>query len=140
MALLDGVGVLVLACCLALLALVGRRRLLASRGARIEMSVRAEGASPRWTYGVARYSTDALHWFRVFSLALRPRRTIRRSGLRVRSQRPPDAHERHSVAAGSVVLSCEGPAGPVELALSVEEVPGFLAWLEGAPPDPRNVA
>lgn len=141
MALLDGVGIAVLACCALLVALVARRRLLARRGARVEISLRQPrgGGRSGWTYGLGRYASDSLEWYRVFSFALRPRCTIRRSGLRVRGQRRPEGAEAHAVVGGAVLLSCVGPQGEVELAMPEQEVTGFLAWVEGGPPDPRNV-
>jgi hypothetical protein len=33
-----------------------------------------------------------------------------------------------------VVVSCQTPAGPVELAMSPSALTGFSAWLEAAPP------
>lgn len=140
MAVLDGIGIVVLVCGLGLAVLALRRRILTRSGAGVEMSLRRAGqrGTRGWAYGVARYAPERLEWFRVFSYSPRPRRTIRRQGLHVRSQRRPVGHESLSVVTNAVVFCCDGPDGAVEIALPEQEVTGFLAWLEGGPPDPRN--
>jgi hypothetical protein len=64
----------------AVLCLVGlylRRRLLQRRGGTVELSLRL---NPRargrgWVLGIGRFAGEELQWYRVFSLARRPRRT-----------------------------------------------------------------
>jgi len=116
-----------------------RRWLLARRGGTVEMSLRLrEGSHGRgWALGTGRYVGDELQWFRVFSLAPRPRRKLSRSGLRVLQRRGPTGPERLALQAGMVVLECDSDAGPVQLAIGQSALTGFLSWLEAAAPGSR---
>lgn len=138
-----------------LLVLVGlfvfglRRRLIQRSGGTFDCSLRwdvsdAEGAAPDgkgWVYGVARYNGDRVDWFRVFSYAPRPRRTMERGGIEVLARRLPSGEEELALLSGQVVLGCALGATRVELAMSEDALTGFLAWLEAAPPGQKvNVA
>ena len=72
-----------------------RRRWLSRQGGLFDCSVRLSSKSPGsgWALGVARYSGDNLEWFRVFSIALRPRLIFPRSQARAGAQRDPDPIE-----------------------------------------------
>lgn len=135
MELLDAVGVLVLLLALAIAALGLRRQLLVRRGATIDMSCRLRpGRHGRgWVLGAARYDDNSLCWYRVFSLAPRPRRSIPRQELTILRQRRPTGPETLSLLAGSVVVECAGRGGRVELAMSEAALPGFRAWVEATP-------
>jgi len=121
---------------LALAALFLRRRALARGGGTVELSFRMKQADHGggWVLGVGRFHGDLLQWYRVFSLAMRPRRTLTRRDLTVVAQRQPMATERRALLAGAVVMECRSSAGPVELAMGPSAVTGFLAWLEATPP------
>ncbi|MGA5701066.1 DUF2550 domain-containing protein [Peterkaempfera bronchialis] len=94
-----------------------------------------------WVFGIARYSGDAIEWFRVFSYAPRPRRVLLRSDIEVLGRRYPAGQEELALLSGSVVLRCLHRTAPLELAMSEDALTGFLAWLEAAPPGQRvNVA
>src|SRR6185437_2350570 len=134
MELLDIAAIVIFACCLVLLAVVWRRTLLRHRGATIDLCVRDPSVGQGWALGIGRFSSDQLEWFRLFSMAPRPRRTFYRSGLSVVDRRRPTAAELMSLMTSAVVVACHGPAGSVELAMSESAVTGFLAWLEAAPP------
>ena len=113
-----------------------RRWLLARRGGTVEMSLRLrKGSHGRgWVLGTGRYVGDELQWFRVFSLAPRPRRTLSRRGLRVLHRRVPTGPERLALQAGMVVLECTSDAGPVEIAIGESALTGILSWLEAGAP------
>ena len=139
---LDVLGVLVALALVAVVALVVRRRLLQRRGATFDLSVRSE---PRrfgkgWMLGLGRYDGDDLEWYRAFSYSPRPKRTFLRRELEVRSQRKPEGPEAYSLLAGSVIITCNLPGRPVELAMGEEALTGFLSWLEAAPPGQRFVS
>lgn len=124
---------------LLLLAVAGRNRLLQRTGGAVEISLRAASAPAGrgWSNGVGRFRGDELEWFRVFSLSPRPRRRLSRRALEVTGRREPADVEQRALHAGAVVLSCrDARVGrePVELAMQVRAVTGFLAWLEAAPP------
>ncbi|KAF4406732.1 MULTISPECIES: DUF2550 domain-containing protein [Streptomyces] len=125
-----------------------RRRLIQRSGGTFDCSLRwnvpAEEAEPGgkgWVYGVARYSGDRIEWFRVFSYAPRPRRTLERSAIEVLDRRTPQGEEELALLSDSVVLACSHRDVRLELAMSEDALTGFLAWLEAAPPGQRvNVA
>ncbi|MDT7546465.1 MAG: hypothetical protein QOE99_2575 [Actinomycetota bacterium] len=113
-----------------------RRRVLARGGGTVELSLRLkDGADGRgWVLGVGRFDGDSLQWYRVFSLAMRPRRTLSRRDLSVLRRREPDSNERFALLSGAVVMECRSSAGTVDLAMVPSAVTGFLAWLEARPP------
>jgi hypothetical protein len=121
---------------LPVLSLAVRRRALQRLGGTVEVSLRLTSASPGagWALGVGRFAGDELQWYRVFSLALRPRRTLSRRDLSICRQRPAEGAERHALLDGAVVMECRSARGPVALAMDPSAVTGFLAWLEARPP------
>lgn len=147
---------LVLCGAVLLLVLVGlfvfglRRRLIQRSGGTFDCSLRwnvpseeeSEASGKGWIYGVARYNGDRVDWFRVFSYAPRPRRTLERGGIEVLARREPSGEEELALLSDQVVLGCALTGGTrVELAMSEDALTGFLAWLEAAPPGQRvNVA
>lgn len=136
MLVLDGLVALLLLALLLLLAVAVRRRLLVRDGGTIDLSLRlrptAHGRG--WALGIGRFEGDDLRWYRVFSLAPRPRRTMSRRDLQVCGSRPPSRSEAMALLSGAVVMRCTSSAGSVELAMDSSARTGFLAWLEARPP------
>jgi len=137
--LLDSAGVLLLLVLLYGLVLVIRRRWISRRGGTFEFSVRVRStkAGRGWILGVGRYSGDQIQWFRIFSLAFRPKLTYQRSELEYVDRRDPVGAEAYSLYSGHVIVSCDSPSGLLEVAMSPEALTGFLAWLEAGPPGQR---
>src|SRR6478735_1496318 len=87
-----------------------RRRLIQRSGGTFDCSLRwnvpekGDPSSKGWVYGVARYNGDRIEWFRVFSYAPRPRRTLERSAIEVLARRIPDSEEELALLSDSVVL------------------------------------
>jgi hypothetical protein len=143
-------GVCLVVALLALFVFGLRRRLIQRSGGTFDCSLRpapapaaasGEQSGKGWVYGVARYSGDRVEWFRVFSYAPRPRRTLERSAIEVLHRRMPQGQEELALLSDSVVLVCEHRGDRLELAMSDDALTGFLAWLEAAPPGQRvNVA
>lgn len=127
---------LVLLLVLPLVAVAVRRRVLQRRYGTIDLSLRLQrkGNGRGWVLGVGRFDGDDLQWYRVFSLAPRPRRTLSRRSLEVQGRRDPRGPETLALLAGAVVMECRDPMGTVELAMDAAAVTGFLAWLEARPP------
>ncbi|MEV7087014.1 DUF2550 domain-containing protein [Streptomyces sp. NPDC093085] len=124
-----------------------RRRLIQRSGGTFDCSLRwnvpeePDLSGKGWVYGVARYNSDRINWFRVFSYALRPRRTLERSAIEVLARRAPEGEEELALLSDAVILACTHHGVRVELAMSDDALTGFLAWLEAAPPGQRvNVA
>lgn len=133
---LLGVVLVLFLLALPLVAIAVRRRLLQRQGGTIELSLRlhCSGNGRGWVLGVGRFEGDDLRWYRVFSLAPGPRRTLSRHELTVLGRREPVGGERLALLAGAVVLQCRLPTGDVDLALDESALTGFLAWLEASPP------
>ena len=119
-----------------LLLLFLRRWWLVRHGGTIELYLRLSTLviGRGWSHGFARFTGEQLRWYRTFSLSPRPRRVLSRHGLVVESRRPPTGSERMSLPGDWVILRCISHHAPVEIALAPSAVPGFLTWLEAAPP------
>jgi hypothetical protein len=124
-----------------------RRRLIQRSGGTFDCSLRwdqpdeSDLSGKGWVYGVARYNGDRINWFRVFSYAPRPRRTLERAAIEVLSRRAPEGEEEMALLSDAVVLACAHKGTRLEFAMSDDALTGFLAWLEAAPPGQRvNVA
>lgn len=131
-------GVLALAVVLLglVVAVAVRRRLLQRQGGTIELSLRLRTLTRGrgWVLGEGRFQGDDLCWYRVFSLAPGPRRTLSRHDLAVVQRREPVGGETLALLRGAVVMECSSAAGPVQIAMDAAAVTGFLAWLEARPP------
>lgn len=136
MHLVDAAGVVVLVLFVALAALVVRRAVLRRGNGAVDCSLRlrSRARGRGWAVGVGRYDGDTLRWYRVFSAAPWPRRTLRRADLVVAGQRSPVGGEALALSSGVVVLECRAVDDVVELAMTEGVLTGFLAWLESAPP------
>ncbi|MDP9444537.1 MAG: DUF2550 domain-containing protein [Actinomycetota bacterium] len=133
---LDVLGLALLALAVYAVALIARRRWLSRSGGTLDLSLRLR-PSPGgrgWVLGLGRYSGDDLQWFRIFSLSLRPKRTLRRSALTVVGRRAAQGREEFALYADAIVVECRYDGEPLALALSENALTGLLAWLEAAPP------
>jgi hypothetical protein len=136
MRILEGFGIGVLIVLLALGLLYARRELIAYGGGTIDLNLRLYSRLPGrgWSPGVARFAGDELRWYRLFSLAPRPRRVLSRRDLHIQSRRAPETAERYAMPPGWVVITCTHRAAPVEIAMAETTLFGFLSWMEAAPP------
>lgn len=131
---LDALGLLLLLAVLFLVGVVLRRQLIRRRGGTVDVSVRlrTRRRGSGWALGVGRYDGEQLLWYRLLSLAPRPRRAVSRHGLAVLRRRKPIGPEALNLMPGAVVVECQGQQGQVDLAMSDAAYPGFLSWLEAA--------
>jgi hypothetical protein len=139
--LLDAVGVALLLVLLYGIALVVRRRALARFASTFELSYRArtDKAGRGWILGLGRYSGEYLEWYRIFSLAPRPKRIWDRADLEYAGRRDPVGVEELSLYADHVVVRCATLTGELELAMTPASLMGFQSWLEAMPPGTRGV-
>jgi len=140
--LVDAVVLLLLLALLCSLWLILRRRWLSRNGGTFEFSVRVRSgrAGRGWILGLGRYSGDVLEWFRIFSVALRPKLVFHRAELTYIGRRNPGGVESYSLYSGHIIVTCATPDGPLEVAMSPEALTGLMAWLEAAPPGQGNRA
>ena len=135
--LLDAAGLVVLLVLLYGFLLVVRRRVLSRNGGTFELSHRLrsdQGPGRGWLLGLGRYSGEELEWFRIFTLAPRPKRAWSRHSLSYDGAREPEGVERTVLYPDHLVVECESPDGAVDLAMSRQSLTGFQAWLEARPP------
>jgi uncharacterized protein DUF2550 len=135
--LLDAAGLVVLLVLLYGVLLVVRRRVLSRHGGTFELSHRVwpgEDPGRGWLLGLGRYSGEELEWFRIFTLAPRPKRAWNRALLTYDGARQPEGVERTVLYPDHLVVECRSPHGEVELAMSRESLTGFQSWLEARPP------
>ena len=127
---------LVLLCAIGLGGISLRRRWLSREGGAVEMSLRLKPSTHGrgWVLGVGRFVGDDLQWFRVFSLSTRPRRTLSRRSLQVRSRRIPAGPESLALLKGAEIVELTSAGAKVEIALDASAMTGFLAWLEAQAP------
>ncbi|MGI9157849.1 MAG: DUF2550 domain-containing protein [Marmoricola sp.] len=134
--LVDSAGFILLLVLVYGIVLVLRRRRLSRYGGTFELSVRVQALRPGtgWVLGVGRYAGERLEWFRIFSLAPRPKRSWRRGEIVFESQRAAEGSEPYTLYAGHVVVVCRTASGPIEMAMSPSALTGLQSWLEAAPP------
>jgi hypothetical protein len=136
MRILEWIAIGAVAVVIALAVLYLRRTMLARQVGTVELYLRLSTvfAGRGWAPGLARYTGDRLRWHRIFSFSPRPRRILTRTGMVVESRRAPVGSERLALPPDWVILRCTSYHAPVEIALAPASVPGFLTWLEAAPP------
>jgi hypothetical protein len=134
--LLDVAGALLLLPVLYGIALIIRRRVLSRDGGTFEMSYRARTTKPGrgWLLGLGRYRGETLEWFRIFSLAPRPKVVLTRDQLRYTGRREMVGSEGLSLYDDHVIVTCRTPDGEHEVAMSEASLMGFQSWLESGPP------
>ena len=91
---------------------------------------------------MARYESDRIDWYRVFSVSPRPAESLVRAELDVQERRRPagpgDVRRTRRLDHRAMSLS---RTMEVELAMTEQAYTGFAAWLEAAPPGQNvNVA
>jgi hypothetical protein len=134
--LLDAAVLLLLLPVLYGIALIVRRRVLSRDGGTFEMSYRARAGKPGrgWLLGLGRYRGETLEWFRIFSLAPRPKVVLTRARLTYQGRRETVGSENLSLYDDHVVVTCRTPDGEHEVAMSEASLMGFQSWLESGPP------
>ncbi|MFP5415274.1 MAG: DUF2550 domain-containing protein [Actinomycetes bacterium] len=130
------VGLLVVCLLTPVVWLFARRRWLAGRGRVFECALRRseDGVPGPWMLGVARFRDDAVEWYRVFSLSLRPSQTFRRADTSVERVRQPTAGEAPELYEGHVVAELGGVHDGVALAMARPDLTAFSSWTEAGPP------
>ena len=136
MRIVEVVGIAIFTVLAVLCLLFFRRGVIARRGGTVELSLRLSTMVPGrgWSSGLARFAGDELRWYRIFSFAFRPRRVLSRRGLAVERRRAPAGEERLVLPSDWVVVRCVSHQAPVEIAMPLGTLTGFLSWVEGAPP------
>lgn len=146
MTLLQWVAVVLLALALVTTIVLGVffiRRIVLQRDGGFDMCIRTgspDGWAGGWVFGIGRYHEDDLEWYRTFSLALRPKRSLDRDELEVRHRRPPNSDEAYELPSDHVILSCAINGEEADVSMNDPATTAFLSWLEAAPPGGHLVA
>jgi hypothetical protein len=123
-------AVLVLIVCVLVLA---RQRFMLRAPGTIPVALRPAVGS-RWQYGVARYVSGELRWYRSLGLGTRPNRVLQRRDLSVLSRRSPVPSELTSLPSTAVIVECRDGDVDLVLALGESAYTGFVSWLESSAP------
>jgi hypothetical protein len=137
MQILEFLGVCLAALCALLFAVFFRQRLLMLGGGTIRLQVRVSTMVPGrgWSSGLGSFAGDELRFYRMFSLAFRPKKVLNRTSFVVEQQRSSEGPERLIIPGQWVILRCVCEEhGAIEIAMAGTTVTGFLSWLEAAPP------
>lgn len=132
----EAIGILVLILVVApLISLYVRRRVLSNRGGVFDCGLRREMSKRNWMLGLARYEGDALEWYRVFSVSLRPRLMLHRSRVELLGRRAPNEVEQVTLFESSEIVRVHmrDDGRTVELAMSSDSVTGLMSWIEAGP-------
>lgn len=115
-----------------------RRRLIA-RGKPLTVCALREPGDDKWRFGLVRYGTTGLEWFKLAGLGLRPARRWDRALLQFGTSEPLPEGERPELLIGlSLKVDCAYRGQHFELALARASYTALRSWLEASPPG-RNV-
>ncbi|MEV6843263.1 DUF2550 domain-containing protein [Actinoplanes sp. NPDC051411] len=143
MRVLEVFGICVVALIALLFAIFFRARLFMLGGGTIRLQVRVSTMIPGrgWSTGIGRFHGDELRFYRMFSLAFRPKRVLDRADLVIEERRVPEGPERLTMPGHWIVLRLSTRGDQFDIAMAESTVTGFLSWLEAAPPGaPGSVA
>jgi hypothetical protein len=115
-----------------------RRRLIA-RGKPLTVCTLRETGDHRWRFGLVRYGTTGLEWFKLAGISLRPARRWERTQLEFGAGQPFEAGERPEILSpGAMRVDCRYRGARFEIALAQAPYTALKSWLEASPPG-RNV-
>lgn len=112
-----------------------RRRWLSANGGVFDCGMRklSQGAG-NWVMGIARYQSDTLEWYRVFSFSFKPKVTFTRENTTFVSHRPLDVMETMSLFDDHLCVQVNQKGSDFELSMTYASMTGLMSWLEAAPP------
>src|SRR5688500_2974412 len=116
-----GIGVLIL---LAFVAALFVLRAVMARAGTIKLNLRVSTMldGRGWSPGFGRFVGDELRFYRMFSLAIRPKRRLSRETLVVERRRRPEGQELMSMPTDWIILRCLSHQAPVEIAMAKSTV------------------
>lgn len=109
-----------------------RRRLIAGGQQLTLCAVRCPGTSG-WRVGLARLGDNALEWFSLGGVSLRPRHRWQRQTLLLGTPHRLEAHV-VQLLPGAYAVDCTSGDEVFELALQVPDYTAVRSWQEAAPP------
>jgi hypothetical protein len=111
------------------------RRRVIGRGKILTVCALREPNDGRWRFGLVRYGTTGLEWFRLTGISLRPARRWERDLLQFGSSQVMEAGERPEILiAGATRVDCRYRDQRFEIALAQAPYTALRSWLEACPP------
>jgi len=111
-----------------------RRRVIA-RGKPLTVCALREPGNSRWRFGLVRYGTTELEWFRLAGISLRPARRWERALLVFGTGRLLEIGERPEILIGGAIkVDCRYREARFEIALAQAPYTALRSWLEASPP------
>jgi hypothetical protein len=131
MRVLEVFGICIVALLAFLFLIFFRARLFMLGGGTIRLQVRVSTMVPGrgWSTGIGRFHGDELRFYRMFSLAVRPKRVLDRGDLTVEERREPEGPERLTMPGRWIVLRLSTHGDQLDIAMTESTVTGFLSWL-----------
>ena len=121
------------------LGLVFIRRRLIARGKPLTVCALREPGDDKWRFGLVRYGTTGLEWFKLTGVSLCPARRWERTLLDFgASQLLPVGERPEILIGGALRVDCSYRGEHFELALARAPYTALRSWLEASPPG-RNV-
>jgi hypothetical protein len=123
----------------AVLGAVFLRRRLIARGKPLTVCALRELGDRRWRFGLLRYGTTGLEWFKLAGLSVRPARQWQRTLLDIGAGQPLKSGERPEIMIpAAITLDCHYREARFELVLARAPYTALRSWVEASPPG-RNV-
>lgn len=111
-----------------------RRRVIA-HGKPLTVCALRESGDGKWRFGLVRYGTTGLEWFRLTGISLRPARRWDRSLLEFGAGRPLESGERPEILIGGAIkVDCAYREARFEIALAQAPYTALRSWIEASPP------
>ncbi|HET8601029.1 MAG TPA: DUF2550 domain-containing protein [Segeticoccus sp.] len=134
--LLSVEGLVAAVIALLLLFLLGtylRRRAIA-RGRPLVLCAIRDPQETRWKFGLARYGSSGLDWFRLGGVSVRPAYHWSRGRLDLEVPRRLEGADRLSILPEAIAVPCRHGDSNFELALAPASYTALRSWLESSPP------
>lgn len=127
------IGTLLVAALLVLAATYLRRRYIA-KGQPLTLCGFRAGGSDRWHLGLMRLADNALEWYTLGGVSLRPKRRWQRQALLLEAPRLLAPEDALALLPDAYGVSCTDRVETFELALQGPDYTAVRSWQEAAPP------
>ncbi|MGW5238902.1 DUF2550 domain-containing protein [Monashia sp. NPDC004114] len=91
-------------------------------------------AGARWRLGLIRFGDNALEWYTLGGVSLRPKHRWQRQRLLLDAPKPLAAHETLPLLPDASLVTCSDGTREFELALQGPDYTALRSWQEAAPP------
>lgn len=110
-----------------------RRRYIAG-GVPLTLCGHREGPRQQWRLGLVKFADEALEWYTLGGVSVRPKHRWQRQTLVLDAAQPLEAGDRISLLPQANRVSCTDGEASFELALQRPAYTALRSWQEAAPP------